>query len=131
MVGTTYPQGEAAVIALDADLWKPLAALASPVRLRILLMLREREQCVCHLTEALALTQGTISYHMGVLKQAGLVDERRDLHDARWVYYRLNPAGVAALQRALAALLDTTGTDPTPVDCCDGDGGRIDSERSG
>ncbi len=62
---------------------KVLAALATLVRLRIILTLRDREQCVCHLTEALGLSQGTISYHMGILEQAGLVDDRRDSGDAR------------------------------------------------
>lgn len=65
----------------------------------------------------LGLTQGTVSYHMGLLKQAGLVQDRRNPFDARWVYYRLNPYGVAALQTALGALLNTTVADPTPADC--------------
>lgn len=99
-----------------------LAALATPVRLRIILMLRDREQCVCHLTEALGLSQGTMSYHLGILEQAGLVDDRRDSGDARWVYYRLNPVGVAALCTALASPLDTAGANPTPAECCRGDG---------
>ena len=104
---------------LDAALETGFAALASPVRLRIILMLREREQCVCHLTDTLGLTQGTVSYHMGVLKQAGLIQDRRDPNDARWVYYRLNPTGTAAFQTALSTLLDVTQADLTPAKCCD------------
>lgn len=104
---------------LHVRLWGGLSALANPTRLRIVLMLREREQCVCHLTQALGLTQGTVSYHMGVLRQAGLVEDRRDTSDARWVYYRLNPAGINAFQGALTALLDATHTDPAPADCCE------------
>lgn len=107
-------------VAVDAALLSGLAALANPVRLRIVAMLRQREQCVCHLTEALGLTQGTISYHVGVLKQAGIAEDRRDPSDARWVYYRLSPAGAAALRGALDAFLDTTEADPTPADCCPG-----------
>ena len=68
----------------------------------------EREQCVCHLTETLGLSQGTVSYHIGLLKRAGLVQDRRDLHDARWVYYKLDPVGVAAFQTTLRDILDTT-----------------------
>ncbi|MDP2937069.1 MAG: metalloregulator ArsR/SmtB family transcription factor [Dehalococcoidia bacterium] len=104
---------------LDASLGTALAALANPVRLRIIQMLREREQCVCHLTDTLGLTQGTVSYHMGVLKQAGLILYRRDPSDARWVYYRLNPTGTAAFQTALSTLLNVTQADPTPARCCD------------
>lgn len=101
-----------------SGLYPALAALASPLRLRIVAMLRERELCVCHLTEALGLTQGTVSYHMGLLKQAGLVQDRRDLHDARWIYYRLDPVGVEALQHSLSGLLDINLADYTRVDCC-------------
>src|SRR5674536_149413 len=70
-----------------SELQSVLQALADPSRLRIVLMLREREQCVCHLTEALSLSQGTVSHHMSVLKRAGLVRDRRDSADGRWVYY--------------------------------------------
>lgn len=103
-------------------LWVGLSALANPVRLRIISMLQGREQCVCHLTEALGLSQGTISYHMGLLKHAGLVEDRHDPDDARWVYYRLNPPGIAALQATLGALLDTSETDTAAADCCGSDG---------
>ncbi len=103
---------------VDVTVWAALTALADPVRLRIILMLREREQCVCHLTDALGLSQGTISHHMGLLKRAGLVEDRRDCCDARWVYYRLNPTGVAAFQSAVNEIFDTSRTDETPADCC-------------
>lgn len=112
-------QRQKETLPLDAALGTALAALANPVRLRIILMLRERERCVCHLTDTLGLTQGTVSYHMGVLKQAGLIQDRRDPSDARWVYYRLNPTGTAAFQTALSTLLDVTQADPTPARCCD------------
>lgn len=122
MAGRVAQHLREAALPVDAPLWSALVALADPVRLRIILLLREREQCVCHVTEALGLSQGTISHHMGVLKRAGLVLDRRDPCDARWVYYRLDPAGVSALQTSLADLLDTSQTDATPADCCGGDG---------
>lgn len=99
-----------------SDLLPILQALADPGRLRIVLMLREREQCVCHLTEALGLSQGTVSHHMGVLKRVGLVVDRRDDSDARWVYYRLAPPATE-VGRRLADLLDAARADPTPADC--------------
>lgn len=91
-----------------------LQALADPARLRIVLMLREGERCVCHLTEALGLTQGTVSHHMAVLRRAGLVQDRRGGSDARWVHYSLVPSA-RRLDRILLELLgvsqsgDTTG----------------------
>ncbi len=86
MAGRVAQDLREADLPVDAPVWAALTALADPVRLRIILMLREREQCVCHLTETLGLSQGTVSYHIGLLKRAGLVQDRRDLHDARWVY---------------------------------------------
>jgi len=107
-----------AELPVDAAVWTALTALADPVRLRIVLMLREREQCVCHLTEALGLSQGTVSYHMQLLKRGHLVQDRRDPYDARWVYYRLDPVGVGAFETALQDILDASRADSTPAACC-------------
>ncbi len=98
----------------DAALWTALQALADPVRLRIVRLLREREQCVCHLTEVLGLSQPTVSHHVGLLKRAGLVLDRRD---ARWTYYRLAPEAAAHLSGAVAELLDASQMDSTPAGC--------------
>ena len=66
-----------------------LSALAEPTRLSAVRMLRDgSELCVCDLMRALSATQSRMSRHMQVLKQAGLVVDRRD---AQWVRYRLNP----------------------------------------
>lgn len=100
------------------DLMPVLQALADPSRLRIVLMLREREQCVCHLTEALSLSQGTVSHHMSVLKRAGLVRDRRDSADGRWVYYSMVPSA-QEIGRRIADLLDAPRVDLTPADCTD------------
>jgi len=64
---------------------------------------------------------------MGLLKQAGLVVDRHDQHDARWVYYRLNRDGVTMFQIALESLLDTTSVDPTPADCCGANDGSCNT----
>lgn len=115
----TYPgpgvQGEERA----GELLPLLQALADPSRLRIVLMLREREQCVCHLTEALNLSQGTVSHHMSVLKRVGLVNDRRDDKDGRWVYYSLAP-GAEEWGSKIADLLDASRTDRTPAGCADG-----------
>jgi DNA-binding transcriptional ArsR family regulator len=98
------------------DLLPVLQALADPSRLRIVRLLREREQCVCHLTEALDVKQSTISHHMSVLKRAGLIVDRRDEKDARWVYYSLSPSA-RETGRRLADLVDGSAADPVRADC--------------
>ena len=62
-------------------------ALGEPVRLRLFALLSmKQELCVCHLIEALQLPQSTVSRHLGVLRNAGLVMTRRD---GKWMYYQL------------------------------------------
>lgn len=66
-----------------------LSALSDATRLGALQLLWDgKEHCVCELMEKLHATQSRMSRHMGVLKQAGLVVDRRD---AQWVRYRQNP----------------------------------------
>ena len=64
-----------------------LQAVAEPTRLRIIDLLRGGERCVCELTEALDAGQSRLSFHLRVLKDAGLVEDRRE---GRWVYYTLH-----------------------------------------
>ncbi|MCK2215301.1 metalloregulator ArsR/SmtB family transcription factor [Actinomadura sp. ATCC 31491] len=76
-------------------------ALGDPVRLRILSIVASRaggEVCVCDITGAFALSQPTISHHLKVLKEVGLLTSERR---ASWVYYRLVPETLGEL----AALL--------------------------
>jgi ArsR family transcriptional regulator len=89
------------------DLAKVFKALGDPVRLRLLSLITSAggEMCVCDLTGAFDLTGPTISHHLKVLREAGLVDcERR----GTWVYYWPMPAAL----RNLATLLDTPGLSP-------------------
>jgi ArsR family transcriptional regulator len=88
--------------AADADeLAKGFAALGDPVRLRVLSMLAdaaEGEVCVCNFVEPLGKSQPTISHHLRVLGEAGLVHgERR----GKWVWYSLDRARLAALRAAI------------------------------
>ena len=74
-----------------------LKALADPVRLRLMSLVASRaggEACVCDLNDAFDLSQPTISHHMRVLHEAGLVD--RDKRGV-WVYYRVRPQALANL----------------------------------
>lgn len=61
-------------------------AFSDENRVRIILVLRGRELCVCQLIELLGLAPSTVSKHISILKQAGLVDLRKD---GRWCFYRL------------------------------------------
>jgi ArsR family transcriptional regulator, arsenate/arsenite/antimonite-responsive transcriptional repressor len=86
-------------------------ALADPQRLRILMMLRPGERCVCQIVEVLALAPSTVSKHLSLLDAAGLVIARKQ---GRWIYYRL-PDGPAAepSRLILVWLQDRLKTDPT------------------
>ena len=61
-------------------------ALSNETRLRILILLSRRELCVCEIEEALELSQSRISRHLTVLRNSGLVLDRRE---GTWIYYRL------------------------------------------
>jgi ArsR family transcriptional regulator, arsenate/arsenite/antimonite-responsive transcriptional repressor len=60
-------------------------ALADETRVRALLALRTGELCVCQITELLGLAVSTVSKHLSILYQAGLVESRKE---GRWIYYR-------------------------------------------
>ena len=61
-------------------------ALSDETRLRVVKLLQERELCVCELIQVLNMSQPRISRHLSVLKNAGIVDDRRE---GKWVYYSL------------------------------------------
>ena len=94
-----------------------LVALADPTRLALLTLLREREQCVCHLVAQLDLKQSVVSHHLGILRRAQLVTVRPHPADRRWLYYRLHRPALAALGETLAWLSDERDYDPTPLPC--------------
>jgi len=91
------PLGEPAATAL-AQVFR---ALGDPVRLRLVSLIgahRGGEMCVCDLTSAFDLTQPTISHHLRILREAGIIGSQRR---GTWVYYRLLPA---AFERMAAVL---------------------------
>jgi ArsR family transcriptional regulator len=90
---------------LDAGEANALAAalkvLADPARLRLLSLIQaqpDHEACVCHLTEPLGLTQPTVSHHLKVLLQAGLVEREQR---GSWAYFRVVPSQLGALRELL------------------------------
>jgi ArsR family transcriptional regulator len=90
-----------------------LRALAEPIRLQVVQALQHGERCVCDLTGDLDLAQSKLSFHLKVLKEAGLIRARQE---GRWIYYRLDPAALIALQDWLAQLAAGCRTPAPP--CC-------------
>ena len=84
-----------------ASLASALRVVADPARLRLLSLIASRpgaEACVCELTEPLGLSQPTVSHHLRVLHDAGVLDREKR---GRWVFYRLDPTPLRLLRSAL------------------------------
>lgn len=77
-------------------------ALGDELRLDVLALLRGGERCVCELTASLELAQSRLSFHLKVLKDAGLISQRRE---GRWSYYALQPAAFRELEASVSELL--------------------------
>lgn len=77
-------------------------ALGDPVRLKLAAQIAAvDEACVCDLTPQFSQSDSTISHHLKVLRDAGLVDSQRR---GTWVYYRIRPSALAVLRRVLSSL---------------------------
>ncbi len=85
-------------------------ALADENRVRVLAALNGRELCVCQIIDLLQLAPSTVSKHLSILRQARLLEVRKN---GRWMYYRLNeknpPAAVAS---ALDWVIGSVGSEP-------------------
>lgn len=84
-----------------------MKALADSNRVRVLCALRGRELCVCQIIKMLGLAPSTISKHLSILRQARLVDDRKD---GRWMYYR-RPDRPAPLVGQVLNLIDSALAD--------------------
>jgi ArsR family transcriptional regulator len=92
--------------ALDADdaerLASALKVIADPTRLRLLSLIQAQpnnEACVCNLTEPLGLTQPTVSHHLRILREAGLLEREQR---GNWAYYRIIGNQLEQLRALLA-----------------------------
>ena len=79
-------------------------ALDDEKRLQILDMIRGGEKCACVLLEDMQISQSTLSHHMKILCESGIVHGRKD---GKWVYYSIDKEGSKRLARLLASLVST------------------------
>lgn len=77
----------------NRDIVLYLKAMADETRLAILEMLSQEELCACHILEAFDITQPTLSYHMRILVESGLVDSKKD---GTWTRYNINPQAMTS-----------------------------------
>ena len=85
-------------------------AIADPTRVRVLKMLQAGEMCVCEITEPLGLAQSTISKHLAILRNAGLVSPRKVGY---WVHYRIETQAINAHNLAFLDIVsDSLDDDP-------------------
>ncbi|MDA0716891.1 MAG: metalloregulator ArsR/SmtB family transcription factor [Cyanobacteria bacterium] len=87
-----------------------LKAMADPLRLQVLEALAGGERCVCELTSELGLAQSKLSFHLKVLREAGLIEAR---DEGRWVYYSLRTDAIEMLRSWLGELAAKCNT-PAP-----------------
>jgi len=91
------------------------AALADPTRLRVLAALADTSCCVCDVQAAVDVAPNLLSYHLRVLREAGLIVGSRR---GRWIDYRVVPAAMAFVANALAAAGVAPGSGRTPSSGC-------------
>jgi ArsR family transcriptional regulator len=99
-----------------ADAASLFHALSDLTRLEIVHMLSDGERCVCELTAALDVAQSRLSFHLKTLRDAGLVNDRRE---GRWVYYSLNPDAFDELAELVSALEPAPTPRSSSKACCD------------
>jgi DNA-binding transcriptional ArsR family regulator len=83
-------------------------ALSDESRLRVLMLLRQGELCVCQIIHLLELAPSTVSKHLDILYQAGLIESRKA---GRWVYYRLGERPSRAAKDAIGWLVPALADD--------------------
>ncbi len=106
----------------EEEISKLFSVIGQPARIQILLVLGEREACVCHLEAALDMRQASISQHLMVLRKAGLVSSQRD---GRNIFYHLLCPEILQAVRQVAGIagippeeLQSLGRRPIAGCCC-------------
>ena len=83
---------------------RKIKALADENRLAIMMSLRQREKCACYLLEELNISQSTLSHHMKLLCDSGLVDYRKE---GKWMHYSLSEEGVNTFREMIDGYIRT------------------------
>lgn len=83
-------------------------------RLMILEMLQSGEKCACKLLQALSISQSTLSHHMKILCDSGIVTSRKE---GKWTHYSINPAGSAYAVKLLETLTAVNPQKQTKPSC--------------
>lgn len=94
------------------ELSKVLKVLGDPTRLTMLKQMQDGEQCACSFVDCFDISQPAISRHLKMMRQAGLLLERRD---KQWIHYRLNET--SPFYTTLVGLLDKVETVDASCDC--------------
>ncbi|HEX6949813.1 MAG TPA: metalloregulator ArsR/SmtB family transcription factor [Nitrospira sp.] len=90
-------------------------ALSDVTRLALLDQLSNGERCVCELTDAMKAGQSRLSFHLKVLKEAGLILDRRE---GRWMYYSINPEAIEELEALVETLKHAAKAAASSGRCC-------------
>lgn len=102
-------------------------ALSDPKRRRILALLGDGEMCVCELVDEIEVSQSLLSFHLKALKEAELVDDRRD---GRWVHYRLRSEALVQVREHLRSLSPRADGEADPATGGGAEGGAAADGRS-
>lgn len=92
------------------ELIKVFKALSDETRIRMLKLLSQGELCVCEIMQAMEISQSRASRNLGILKEAGVLKDRRD---GQWVHYSLNKEGTAYYSALLELLNNSLNSDKT------------------
>lgn len=93
-----------------------LQALADEKRLAVVDILRDGEHCVCDLQEVVGASQSLLSHHLRVLREAGVVSDRKD---GRWVHYSVVPEALEEVERFLSGVREGAASAVPGLRCCD------------
>jgi ArsR family transcriptional regulator len=102
---------------LSSEIVAGFHALSDPLRLQIIELLREQELCVCDLCDLSNVAQSKLSFHLRVLREAGLIRSRQE---GRWVYYSLDLRQFVVLEQYLAEFRRFSPIVPSRA-CCNED----------
>lgn len=90
-------------------------ALSDETRLAIVVLLKDGERCVCELMDSLQSAQSRLSFHLKVLKESGLVSDRKE---GRWSYYTLVPGSLDGLEDLIEDLSPSSAVRAVRAKCC-------------